>query len=596
MADPSPLLLRVDEGERLPDPTSPQFPSTSDFDEREHVSQAALPERLSSESRRKIDDIRERYLYHLGQTRLVQSGFVPNLVPILRWRQSANSRNGTPASSPLSAQQTLGTPKTSCENLASMSSRWSRRISKHDSSVRDECALATGTAVTKEHMSSTSSFLQPGSVGSSVVNISAATLGAGALALPRAIYYSGIVFGPLFMAVLCVLSMMSIKVIVQLVEVSRKDTYEEIAKAAFGPWYALFVEANIILFCFGTAVAYMITVGQISHQVLDAVMPTATAVGTSVGAAWWQVFVEPNAVLCLITLVVLLPLSMLDAINDLRFTSFAGVGCIIYLIAVVMYVFFAKGTSDSLVDSDGFTGFYPKGGFLGCFQMVALAIFAFCCQPNVPSIYTELERKSFHRMDKVSMRSMSLCLFVYLLMGVTGFLAFGEETAGNILGNLQPLLCECDTIVVSGFACMAFAVTMAFPLNIFPIRFAVEIALFYYMPHMNTRFVRSSIAIAAVFSCLVVAIALPEINLIFELIGATTGSFVCFISPGVLFCRLAPGPLLSRLKFNALVLIVAGCIFLVLGTYSSILDVLKQTAAPASSKQGLCAALAGPAS
>ena len=47
---------------------------------------------------------------------------------------------------------------------------------------------------------------------------------------------------------------------------------EEIAKSAFGPWFALLVEVNIVLFCFGTAVAYMITVGQISHQVLDALL------------------------------------------------------------------------------------------------------------------------------------------------------------------------------------------------------------------------------------------------------------------------------------------------------------------------------------
>eukprot|EP00928_Gymnodinium_smaydae_P031838 TRINITY_DN23241_c0_g1_i2.p1 TRINITY_DN23241_c0_g1~~TRINITY_DN23241_c0_g1_i2.p1 ORF type:complete len:401 (-),score=42.83 TRINITY_DN23241_c0_g1_i2:217-1419(-) len=394
------------------------------------------------------------------------------------------------------------------------------------------------------------------------------------------------------MAILCGLSIMSIKVIVQLVEVSRKDTYEEIAKAAFGPWYALFVETNIILFCFGTAVAYMITVGQISHQILDAVMPIVDG-DLSGPVAWWQAFVEPNTVLCVITFMVLLPLSMLDAINDLRFTSFLGVGCIIYLIAVVLYVFAVNGTSSSLVDDSGFTGIEPKGGILGCFQMVALAIFAFCCQPNVPSVYTELEQRSFHKMEKVSTCSMSLCLGVYLLMGVVGFLAFGEDTRGNVLSNLQPLLCECDLIVVSGFACMAFAVTMAFPLNIFPIRFAVEVALFYHKPHLNNRIVRSAIAIVAVVLCFVVAVSIPEINLIFELIGATTGSFVCFISPGLLFCKLAPGRLFSRLKFNALVLVVAGSVFLVLGTYSSVVDILKQSEASSKASSGaFCSTLA----
>eukprot|EP00913_Durusdinium_trenchii_P004365 g4045.t1 len=38
-------------------------------------------------------------------------------------------------------------------------------------------------------------------------------------------------------------------------------------------------------------------------------------------------------------------------------------------------------------------------------------------EPNVPSIYTELEQRSYKRMQKVSVRAMLLCCFVYLLMG-----------------------------------------------------------------------------------------------------------------------------------------------------------------------------------
>merc|ERR1719375_1121575 len=71
-------------------------------------------------------------------------------------------------------------------------------------------------------------------------------------------------------------------------------------------------------------------------------------------------------------------------------------------------------------------------------------------------------------------------------------------------------------------------------LNTFPIRFATETIIFYHYPHLNTWAFRLGIAIAAVGSSLAIAIAIPEINLIFELVGATTGSFVCFICPGML--------------------------------------------------------------
>ncbi|CAE7637325.1 AVT6A, partial [Symbiodinium necroappetens] len=117
-----------------------------------------------------------------------------------------------------------------------------------------------------------------------------------------------------------------------------------------------------------------------------------------------------------------------------------------------------------------------------------------------------LEQKSYQRMQKVSTRAMLLCCVVYLMMGVTGFLAFGEDTLGNILGNLQPMLCANDWMVRSGMASMAFAVTMAYPLNIFPIRFSVETALFYHRPSLNCSAVRTGIAVGAVASSLIVAI------------------------------------------------------------------------------------------
>merc|ERR1712096_592747 len=109
---------------------------------------------------------------------------------------------------------------------------------------------------------------------------------------------------------------------------------------------------------------------------------------------------------------------------------------------------------------------------------------------------------------------MFLCLFVYLMMGLFGFLAFGTSTQGNVMMNLQPYLCADNLMVILGFACMAFAVTMAFPLNIFPIRFAVETILFFHWPELNTRVMRLGIAVAAVGSAFGVAVAIPSINVI----------------------------------------------------------------------------------
>ncbi|OLP94784.1 Vacuolar amino acid transporter 2 [Symbiodinium microadriaticum] len=537
---------------------NPAYPSAPSVLQSQ-LNHGLLPREQREDGDSSVAAIQEEYLRHLSQDRLVQGGYVPNLVPILLWDRPATGvcRQAPPGAGPISDP---GSPR--------------RRLPVGD-------PITPAVAKTKSQPASRG-FFRRGSLRSSIVNIAAAALGAGALSLPRAMYYSGIIWGPLLMIILAVLSIMSIRLIVQLVELSGKDSYEEIAKEAIGPWFALLVEVNIVLFCFGTAVAYMITVGQVSHQVLDA------AFGDAPAGSWLSSLTQSNTVLLWTTALVLLPLSLLDSINDLRFASLAGVTCILYLILVVLYVFAKQSISPTLTDSDSFAALSPKGGITGCFKMLSLSIFAFCCQPNVPSIYTELEQKSYQRMQKVSTRAMLLCCVVYLMMGVTGFLAFGEDTLGNILGNLQPMLCANDWMVRSGMASMAFAVTMAYPLNIFPIRFSVETALFYHRPSLNCSAVRTGIAVGAVASSLIVAIALPQINLIFELIGATTGSFVCFIGPGLLFQRTVPGHVFAPHKLKALLLIVMGSLFLLLGTYSSVLDVLAQLSEGSSSGTVQC--------
>ncbi|CAE7251207.1 AVT2 [Symbiodinium natans] len=362
------------------------------------VLESQLTHHLLPPQQREGDDqsvaaLQEQYLRHLTQDRLVQGGYIPNLVPILLWnRPSSGSRQASPAG-----------PGAICPSSdpGSPSSRLRRPA---------EEVLTPAVAKTKS-MPASRGFFRRGSLRSSVVNIAAAALGAGALSLPRAMYYSGILWGPLLMIVLAALSILSIRVIVQLVELSGKDSYEEIAKEAIGPWFALLVEVNIVLFCFGTAVAYMITVG----QVLDATF------GDAEPGSWLSSLTQSNTVLLWTTAFVLLPLSLLDSINDLRFASLAGVSCILYLILVVLYVFAKQSVSPTsphctqdfgmraarqcaivsarelwLGDVDSFTALQPKGGITGFIQSTSEGIpgrgvvaRTEVKEPNVPSIYTE---------------------------------------------------------------------------------------------------------------------------------------------------------------------------------------------------------------
>mgnify|MGYP001244780931 CR=1 FL=1 len=95
--------------------------------------------------------------------------------------------------------------------------------------------------------------------------------------------------------------------------------------------------------------------------------------------------------------------------------------------------------------------FYPTRSLADAVRATSLFIFAFCCQPNVPGIYCELERKSFRRMHKVTLRAVIIIFVMYAIVGISGALLFGKETEANILTNLEPYLHSGDLWVVSAY-------------------------------------------------------------------------------------------------------------------------------------------------
>ncbi|CAK9093435.1 Vacuolar amino acid transporter 2, partial [Durusdinium trenchii] len=149
-----------------------------------------------AEVRPEVASVRAAYLQHLAQDRLVQGGYVPDLVPILTWNEPAGSCSSPTMTPPAGrSRDMLDSPRTAEK-----------------------------------------SFLRPGSMRSSVVNITAAALGAGALALPRAMYYSGIFWGPVLMLFLAALSVLSIRMVVQLVELTGRGSYEELPTLGPSSW------------------------------------------------------------------------------------------------------------------------------------------------------------------------------------------------------------------------------------------------------------------------------------------------------------------------------------------------------------------------
>lgn len=313
-----------------------------------------------------------------------------------------------------------------------------------------------------------SSWFREGSVRGSVFNLCSATLGAGALSLPYAFSKAGWVLGLIMLTLGGAATIFSIHLLFRARKATNCVSYEDLTVNIFGKCMGFIVELNILIFCFGTAVAYIIAVGDILEPVLimtgvdrwilglnatsnnhnnsSFFLTTATAttpssaLSPSSSSSFGDLTEAQEHTLRVVSMVtfficIMFPLSLLEKINSLRFTSFFGVAAIFYLVFTTVYQ-----SIETMVQQGGW--FLEWGSFMGrcnvtdftmcglfrCFasfcklvfvlfvdcskgwsfntwagtefntdlfsivQAAPIIMFAFTCQVNVFSIYDELEK------------------------------------------------------------------------------------------------------------------------------------------------------------------------------------------------------------
>lgn len=252
--------------------------------------------------------------------------------------------------------------------------------------------------------------------------------------------------------------------------------------------------------------------------------------------------------------VLMLPLSLTERISALQCTSLFGVVALFYLVVSVVahallrmggdteeerheWPSVGHGTHHGTAQGAGFhwpAGFELLSLSMRSFEAVAIIMFAFTCQVNVPSLYEELaHRRSPQTYGVVSRRAMGVCLGAYVLVGLFGYYDAPKSRNGNLLDNYCVVgPSEGARLMLPAFGAMLVTVLMSYPLNIHPCRYTLDImACSSLGPNAlrGPRHVGWTVLIAG--SGLLIALYVPGINLVFQLMGSTSSAFVCFIMP-----------------------------------------------------------------
>ncbi|EER02445.1 10 transmembrane domain, possible aa transporter, putative [Perkinsus marinus ATCC 50983] len=431
-------------------------------------------------------------------------------------------------------------------------------------------------------------ILRAGGRSASAFTLAKATLGAGALAMPSSFQGAGIVLSVLLLIALGWMSAISINMIGRAQTHSGRDTFEEIVRLYYNAWVGYVFEITMILFCFGTAVAYLISIADLLNPVFE------KWIGSQHEHDWYGVLLLNRTVFsALVTYIFLLPLSLFERINNVRWISFAGVMSVIFLAICIVYLLIKHGVFSSPQDTTS-TYLWPSKGFNGVISAASAYIFAYVCQVNVPHIYSEMVPFSERNLRQVSYASVALCFVVYVAVGTCGFLTYGSTTRGSIIQSMRADFLEGNIFVTIAFILMGVAVLAAYPLNIYPLRAAVvgTVKGITGRRHLH-RWVGPAITFISVSLTLVVAIYLPDVKVVLDLVGSMTGSIICYIIPAGFCVRIVyfkRNKMVGKLKdelaaeddtsmdypnWLSFGFIAFGAVFVVIGTYVSLVGVVE---------------------
>jgi amino acid permease len=483
-----------------------------------------------------------------------------------------------------------------------------------------------------EASSSISSSSSPGAVFTfghflgAVANLCSATLGAGILALPFALYQAGLIFGSLLLLLSGWATAASINLLVQACEKYQLSTYEQVVEKVLGRKARQVVEISILLFCGGTAVAYVIAVGDIMERVED--LSSA----------------HKRVAMVLVWGMAMLPLSCLKKMKSLQCASTVGIASIgTLLVAATVHLLHPMDDDGSgLLSIQNLEPFFgpADGGWLSVLRACPIVFFAFSCQVNVCQIYDELPtprgEERLRSMGWVTWSAVGLCALLYSSVSLVTLMDFGNDVTPNILSCYT--LSSKESLLHVAFLAMALAVVMAFPLNIFPARVSViqmwtsskpsaeQLALCgdnegarqplltnkdsnggynsgeemergcaedqLLQPVLSQESTLSDdtnvvaeqededfdlgqhifVTLTIAAFALGLALVIPNISVVFGLLGGTTSSLLGFVVPGLL------GIEMDRSNISAWILVVAGSLIGVLTTgvtvYTTIHDML----------------------
>lgn len=402
-------------------------------------------------------------------------------------------------------------------------------------------------------------IIPAGGALSAGINLASTSIGAGIVGMPAGFSMVGLVIAILYLIAVTVETAYSMALLAEVSKRTGLRSYEEMARHLLHRKGHVAVAFIRVLHTLGGTVVYVVTIRDLVTPILKAMNDPPEFALSAVGL---------RVIQAILFLIFMLPLVIPRFINAMRYVSAVAIVFIIYLSVIVVVESCTNGLRANPRPS-----ITMAAGGNTALEGVGVFIFSFMCQINCVEIFYEMKGDGpVKKFTVSSWISMTMCGFLYLIVGLFGYLDFGDALSGSILLQYNPikqpaiLVCYVGVFIkiCASFSLVSFAQRSAF----FPL-LGWDPATVEFHKHLI-----GSISLA-LFS-LVLGVFVPDINTALSFFGGVCGGSIGFILPALFYMYAGDWSLSTVGIVNYIctyLMLIVGVIAVVLGTIPPIYDV-----------------------
>ncbi|CCD16477.1 unnamed protein product [Trypanosoma congolense IL3000] len=318
---------------------------------------------------------------------------------------------------------------------------------------------------------------------------------------------------------------------------------------------------------FSGCVAYVISTGDILHATLK----------NSSASDFLKTTAGNRLLTFIMWLCCMLPLVIPRHIDSLRHASTVAFVLMIYMVAVVVVHSCMNGLPENIKsvsvgrNESAEVVLFNSGNT--AIEGLGVFIFAYVCQTSVYEVYMDMKDRSVRKLVIATIIAMSMCLPMYALTALFGYLDFGSKATSSILLMYDPLN---EPEVMVGYVGVLVMLFVSYALLGMSCRNALYSLIGW---DANTvAFWKHCIAVVSLsVVMLVCGLFIPKINTVLGFAGSISGAFLAFIFPALFlmysggFTLQKVGPLCYTATY---VLLLSGVIAAVFGTGATIYGVV----------------------